>query len=218
MKPQGEAGDEDEMLDPITRQSANGRLLLTLVSALPDAPVGSLVSSRRAGTTLRPNFPVDLPSPLRAFWQDFEAQAGPGVSDRFYEAAYFADSEVSANHLAALVLSGRKRGTATLLWSLEAGGKGSPQVGDLTVVTTWDGRPCCVVETRETAVVPFNEVTAAFAAIEGEGDGSLEYWRRAHWAFYGRECARLGRQPAPGMPVLCEHFEVVFRPKPNTAG
>jgi len=167
---------------------------------------------------LRPKFPVELPSPLQGFWREFETSAGPEVSGRFFEASPFADSEASANHLAELVLAGRKRGTATLLWSLEAGGKGAPQVGDLTVVTYWDGRPCCIVETRETAVVAFRDVTAAFAAIEGEGDGSLDYWRRAHWAYYGRECARLGRQPAPDMPVLCEQFAVVFRPKPKPGG
>jgi len=156
-----------------------------------------------------------IPAAVADFWGAFEAQAGPGVSERFYEASYFSDSEASANHLAELVLQGQKRGTATLLWSLQAEGKDAPKAGDLTVVTYWDGRPCCVAETRETAVVAFRDVTAAFAAIEGEGDGSLEYWQRAHWAFYERECARLGRQPAPDMPVLCEQFEVVFRPRPN---
>ena len=30
-------------------------------------------------------------------------------------------------------------------------------------------------------------------AIEGEGDGSLALWRRAHEAFFARECARIGR-------------------------
>jgi uncharacterized protein YhfF len=160
----------------------------------------------------------EIPAAAADFWREFEAAAGPGVSSRFYEASYFADSAASANHLAELVLAGRKRGTATLLWTLEAGGKGAPQAGDLTVVTYWDGKPCCVVETRETAVVAFRDVTAAFAAIEGEGDGSLECWRQAHWAYYGRECARLGRTPSPDMQVLCERFEVVFPAKAAGGG
>ena len=57
----------------------------------------------------------------------------------------------------------------------------------------------------------FDEVTAEFAATEGEGDGSLEYWQRAHRAYFGRECRRIGRIPTPTMPVICERFEVVFR-------
>ena len=62
-----------------------------------------------------------------------------------------------------------------------------------------------------THVPPFEQVTAAFAAIEGEGDGSLEYWRRAHWAYFGRECARVGREPSLAMPVACERFQVIYR-------
>ena len=55
-----------------------------------------------------------------------------------------------------------------------------------------------------------------FAAAEGEDDGSLESWRRGHWAYFGRECARIGRDPDAGMPVVCESFRVVF-PRPPSA-
>ena len=58
-------------------------------------------------------------------------------------------------------------------------------------------------------VVPFNEVSAEFAAREGEGDGSLEYWRKAHWAYFSRECGRMGREPIETMPVVCSSFEVL---------
>jgi uncharacterized protein YhfF len=57
--------------------------------------------------------------------------------------------------------------------------------------------------------VPFSGVSAAFAAREGEGDGSLEYWRTAHWAFFSRECRRIGREPIESMPVVCCSFEVL---------
>ena len=47
------------------------------------------------------------------------------------------------------------------------------------------------------------------SAIEGEGDGWLEYWRTAHWAFFSRECERLGREPSERMPVVCSVFELI---------
>ena len=40
------------------------------------------------------------------------------------------------------------------------------------------------------------EVTEDFAAAEGEGDGTLAYWRRVHWSYFGRECERLEGRPA----------------------
>jgi uncharacterized protein YhfF len=61
----------------------------------------------------------------------------------------------------------------------------------------------------EVEVVPFNQVSARFAAREGEGDSSLEYWRQAHWAFFSRECQRIGRVPNEQMPVVCCSFEVL---------
>jgi len=133
------------------------------------------------------------------------------VTSRFYEAFHFDDNEPSANELAALVLAGTKRATASLLWTLKAADRRTPAAGDLSVMTNWSGAPLCVIETRHVAIVPYEEVTAEFAATEGEGDGSLRYWREAHWAFFGRECARIGRTPDPRMPVVCERFEVVYR-------
>jgi uncharacterized protein YhfF len=133
------------------------------------------------------------------------------VTCRFYEAFHFDDNEPSANELAALVLAGTKRATASLLWTLEALDRRMPAPGDLSVMTNWSGEPLCIIETRQIAIVPYEEVTAEFAATEGEGDGSLRFWREAHWAFFGRECARIGRTPDPRMPVVCERFEVAYR-------
>ena len=64
-----------------------------------------------------------------------------------------------------------------------------------------------VIETKGVEVVLYGEVSAEFAAIEGEGDGSLAYWRRAHWAYFRRECART---PSLDVPVVCERFELVY--------
>jgi uncharacterized protein YhfF len=153
---------------------------------------------------------VDIPAHLRSFWQDFAATRATDPTPRFLEAFYFDDNEPSANELAALVLVGTKRATAALLWSHEHESKPLPQAGDLSIVTDFAGLPKCVIETMHVEVVPFEEVTEEFAATEGEGDGSLHYWRSAHEAFFGRECERIGRTPHSRMPVVCEQFKVVF--------
>jgi uncharacterized protein YhfF len=153
---------------------------------------------------------VDIPAQLRSFWQDFAAARATNPTPRFLEAFYFDDNEPSANELAALVLAGRKRATAALLWSHEKENKPIPREGDLSIVTNFAGSPVCVIETKNVEVVPFEEVSEEFAATEGEGDGSLRYWRAAHDAYFGRECQRIGRTPHARMPVVCERFEVVF--------
>ena len=146
----------------------------------------------------------------REFWAAFEAVAGQNASSRFYESFHFGDSESQADALASLALVGTKRATASLLWSYEAEDKPRPEPGDFSVVERWSGQPVCVIETLSVELVPFEGVNAEFAATEAEGDGSLEYWRREHWSYFVRECARIGKEPSAGMMVVCERFHVVF--------
>ena len=149
-------------------------------------------------------------------WAGF--QAAPGRSDTGppYEAFRFGDSEALSNQLAPLVLGGTKRATASLLWTYEFEHRPPPHAGSFSLVEAWSGEPLCVIETTAVALVPFAEVSAEFAAAEGEGDRSLESWRRGHWAYFGRECARIGKKPDSSMQVVCEHFEVVHRARPAT--
>jgi uncharacterized protein YhfF len=143
-------------------------------------------------------------------WAAYAASCSADPTPRFLEAFHFDDNAPSADELAALVLAGTKRATAALLWAHEAEQSSPPQPGQLSIVTTFAGAPVCVIETQRVDIVPFDAVDAEFAAVEGEGDGSLAYWRRVHEAFFGRECARLGRQSEPQMPVVCERFTVVW--------
>lgn len=154
---------------------------------------------------------MDIPPDLTGFWAQFKTAVGEVNDERFYEAFYFGDNEQLADSLALLVLAGRKRATAGLMWSFEAEGKRPPRPGDLSVMTDWSGQPLCVIETLAVDVVPLDEVSAEFAATEGEGDGSLADWRQGHTEFFARECARIGRTPSGAMLIACEHFAVVYR-------
>ena len=154
---------------------------------------------------------MKIPDPIQPFWQTFADTQALDPTPRFLEAFHFDDNAPSADELAELVLTGRKRASAGLVWSFEQAGAPIPKAGDLSVVTEFAGAPLCVIETRRVDIVPFEEVSEEFAATEGEGDGSLAYWREAHHAYFGRECKRIGRIPSSRMPVVCERFEVVYR-------
>jgi uncharacterized protein YhfF len=151
-----------------------------------------------------------VPAHLSAFWSEFARASGGANEERFYEAFFFSDREDVANELADLVLRGVKRATASSRWSYDEAGKPMPRSGDLSIVTDWAGESLCVIETKSVQVVPFRQVTAEFAAIEGEGDGSLSYWQEAHREYFSRECARAGREFSEDTLVVCECFEVVY--------
>jgi uncharacterized protein YhfF len=121
----------------------------------------------------------------------------------------FGDSPKLSQDLLALIREGRKRGGASLAWSHEADAEAIPAVGDIEIVVDHLNVPSLVTRTTSVEVVPFNEVSAEFAAREGEGDGSLAYWRREHWAYFSRECQRIGRVPSEAMLVACASFEVL---------
>ncbi len=149
---------------------------------------------------------------LEAYWQAYLATLPAAHPHRMqsYEAWGFGDSPAMADELGALVRAGTKTATASLIWEYEHDGDALPQVGDLSIIVDGQEQPLCIIETTELRQLPFNEVDAQFAYDEGEGARTLEQWRRDHWAFFGRSCERIGRQPSETMPVLCERFRVVY--------
>jgi len=58
-------------------------------------------------------------------------------------------------------------------------------------------------------VRPYDDVDERFAHEEGEGDRSLEYWRKAHWRFFSRTLPGIGKKPSLDMPLVCERFRVI---------
>ena len=121
----------------------------------------------------------------------------------------YGDSAELSKELLFLIRSGRKRAGTGLLWGYEHDGEHIAKAGDIEIVFDHFREPALVTRIISSEVVPYCEVTAEYAAIEGEGDGSLEYWRKAHWAFFSRECKRIGRKPTESMPVICNVFEVL---------
>ena len=148
---------------------------------------------------------------VEELWAAFLA-ARPDIAgpEDAYSAWHFCDNQADADELVELVLDGRKRATAGALWSYEAEDEPVPQAGDFSVVTDWSGAARGIIRTVTVEVVAFDAVSEEFAAAEGEGDGSLGFWREAHRAAFSRELEGSGRSPQPDMPVVCERFEVVF--------
>jgi uncharacterized protein YhfF/RimJ/RimL family protein N-acetyltransferase len=121
----------------------------------------------------------------------------------------YGDSPELSQSLLALIVEGRKCAGTSLLWALEAENEALPQVGQIEIVVDHRNEPALITRITQVQVLPYDEVTAEYAAIEGEGDGSLDYWREAHWAFFSRECRRIGREPAQDMPVVFSVFELL---------
>jgi uncharacterized protein YhfF len=68
------------------------------------------------------------------------------------------------------------------------------------------GKPLAVLETVELTRHRFNEMDAAFAYDEGEGDQSLAFWQEAHRIYFTRK-----GQFAEDMLLYCERFRLIER-------
>jgi uncharacterized protein YhfF len=152
----------------------------------------------------------DAQARQRDFWQA-ACRAIPDLSAAAdYQIWHFGDSERLARDLADLVLRGPKRATAGLLWDAELDPTMMPVLGGCSLVTDHAGVPLLIIRTTQVEVRPYDKVDADFAAAEGEGDGSLDYWRAAHWAYFSRRCEALGRAPGIDMPVILERFALIY--------
>lgn len=133
-----------------------------------------------------------------------------GYRSRPVFADYFCADEENANICADLILNGEKTATCSMKYWYESGLEPMPCVGNLQIVTDWYGNPTSIIETTDVSLCRFSDVTAEFAAMEGEGDKSLAWWRKAHWTFFSSECTELGIEPKKDMLLVLERFGVVY--------
>ena len=84
----------------------------------------------------------------------------------------FGDGPALADELLDLVLRGLKTATCS---TEDEPNTSTP--GERWIVLDGRGNPRCVIESIEVTYRRYNDVDAAFAYEEGEGDRSLAYWQ-----------------------------------------
>ena len=142
---------------------------------------------------------------IEAFWTEFSEATG---IDGPREAWAFGDPSLPglATKLALLVRDGPKRATAGLASEYDAENEALPEIGDLSVILDGEGSPACVIRTTAVEIRRFGDVDEGFAWDEGEGDRTLEWWRRAHLRFFEQQGAHVDDDTL----MVLEHFELLW--------
>ena len=126
------------------------------------------------------------------------------TNNDYFERFAFGDSSEMADELLALVLSGKK--TATVSVVLESDQK--PNVGDLSLVLDGRGNPACVIKTVHLETVKFCDLTWDMVKLEGE-DENFEQWKSGNIRYWTRDAAKRGYTFTDQTLITFERFEVV---------
>ena len=129
-----------------------------------------------------------------------------GLSGK-YEAWAFGGTP---DKLAALVKSGIKTATCSALILYELENEPIPNRGDYSVILDSADNAICIIRTNKVYIEPFDCVSEKHAFKEGEGDRSLEYWRRVHIDFFTEEFSARKLVFDKTIDLVCEEFEVVY--------
>ncbi|MGF1692282.1 ASCH domain-containing protein [Photobacterium kagoshimensis] len=125
-------------------------------------------------------------------------------------AEYFCADEYNANECARLINADIKRASCSLKAGYDIDNEPLPQVGNLTLVLNWAEEPVCIVKLTNVSTSPFNQVTREFAELEGEGDGSYEWWRQAHIDFFTKYAQQIGTLFHEESELVLERFKKVY--------
>lgn len=128
-----------------------------------------------------------------------------------YKSEQFGDSSELAESLGQLIFLGGKTATCSSLWQWQAEGENIPVVGTRSIVLDGNKKRLCIIEVTDVQIRAYSDIDQAFATEEGEGDGTLDFWRTAHWDFFTRTLKIINREPAEDMPLVCERFKVIYR-------
>ena len=118
----------------------------------------------------------------------------------------FGNTPEMEDKLAQLVAKGEKKATTSLVALYDPDNDRIPEKGDLNIILDSKGNEVCVTRNTRVYSIPFREVSEKYAFMEGEGDKSLDYWRKVHIKFFEEESEGKFNED---MEVLCEEFELL---------
>ncbi len=125
--------------------------------------------------------------------------------------ASFAGNKEITDELLQLYLSGRKTAGSSIVEDFMSAGDPLPKVGNYWIFLNSKNEPSCILKTVKIVMNKFRDVPVEIAIAEGEGDMSLEYWRKVHEEIYGPYLSEWGVSNIEEATVITEFFEIIYR-------
>ena len=146
------------------------------------------------------------------FWEAFcDHNMDLNKDELYYDVWQFLDGKRGCDRLASLCLAGIKTATSSVYETFELDEMKVPEEGDYSIILDSDEVPLFIIKDTKVEIKKFAEIEAEFAEKEGEGDQSLEGWKKIHQKEFEKKCEEYGIEFSEDTLILCEEFEVVFQ-------
>lgn len=160
--------------------------------------------------SLRGNLAMDLNINEKFFWQEYVSTLNEAPIQPEIEANVPGNDEI-ADELLELYLSGKKTAGSGLVKDYELAGDPLPKVDNYWIILDSKKNPKCIVKTLRVELYQFDQVPEEVAIAEGEGDLSLDYWRKGHIKFFTPFLKSWGIENLDKEKVVTEFYEVVYK-------
>ena len=144
---------------------------------------------------------------VEEFWKDYLVQSEDQGTE--LQISMFGD-ESSCDELVALIASGKKTAGSSLLKDYLSCDEQPPEVGRISLVVDSKGQPVCIIEITDVIQYAFKDVSEAIAMAEGEGDLSVEYWKKVHADFFNESKEALAIDSLDDEIIVTEFFKVIY--------
>lgn len=148
----------------------------------------------------------------QAYWEKYLQTLADEVklSHALVTAGYAGNPQIT-DELLALYLQGKKSAGSSLMEDFQTAGDPLPEVGNYWIYLDSRGDPRCILRTDRVVTHKFKDVPPEIAMAEGEGDLSLEYWKRVHSELYKPFLRQWGIGNLDEATVVTEFFSIVYR-------
>ena len=152
-------------------------------------------------------FPIE-----QNFWDDYVKTLPKEnkPNNPFVEASFSGTKEIT-DDLIVLFLLGKKNAGSSVVEDFETMGEPLPVIGNYWIVLSRQMEPKLIAKTVKVTINKFMNVPAEIATAEGEGDLSIEYWRKVHSELYIPHLAEWNLKSMGDATIITEFFEIVYR-------
>lgn len=121
----------------------------------------------------------------------------------------FGNTKKEADYLLKLVISKKKKATSSLYFLYKNKPLSLPKAGDKNIITDSKGQNKCLIKITKVTIKPFSKINSKFAYKEGEGNKTLDYWKRTHKKFFIKTLKKLNKPFNEDILIVCEEFKVL---------